>query len=142
MNRAYRIQFCEKCEKREFNSKLGIICSLTQKPAEFESSCESFVEDKKQTEWINKEIQKRTDKDLQKKTFGFAAFGLKKGIIISAVCMVISLLANIFTLFLFGAISLWILIPFILCTIAFIRLSNLYSNESKKIDSPDILDEM
>ena len=47
MNREYRIQFCEKCQLREFSREKGLVCSLTKEHATFDKTCPDFVEDEK-----------------------------------------------------------------------------------------------
>ena len=45
MTREEHLKFCRQCKKRSFNSKSGIICSLTQEIAAFENECEHYEED-------------------------------------------------------------------------------------------------
>jgi len=45
MTRQQQLEFCNKCVNRKFNSKLGIVCALTEKIADFEGNCEKFVSD-------------------------------------------------------------------------------------------------
>ncbi|MFB6341012.1 toxin-antitoxin system YwqK family antitoxin [Saccharicrinis sp. FJH62] len=42
MTRKEHLIFCKKCLNRKYDSKQGIICNLTQKPADFKETCESF----------------------------------------------------------------------------------------------------
>jgi len=42
MTRQQHLDFCNKCVNRKFDSKLGIICSLTNNIADFEGNCENF----------------------------------------------------------------------------------------------------
>lgn len=42
------VKVCQRCEKRAMSMKLGIICTLTQQPADYETpDCPSFVLDEK-----------------------------------------------------------------------------------------------
>ncbi len=42
------VKICQRCEKRAMSMKLGIICTLTQQPADYETLvCPSFVLDEK-----------------------------------------------------------------------------------------------
>ena len=45
MTRQQQLEFCNKCVNRKFDSKLGIICSLTNNIADFEGNCEKFILD-------------------------------------------------------------------------------------------------
>jgi antitoxin component YwqK of YwqJK toxin-antitoxin module len=46
MTRKEQLEFCNKCSNRKFDPKSGIICGLTNKPAEFEENCKYFIQDK------------------------------------------------------------------------------------------------
>lgn len=45
MTREEYIKICSVCTNRKFNPKEGIICGLTEKPANFELSCPDYNED-------------------------------------------------------------------------------------------------
>lgn len=45
MTREQHLQFCKKCTNREMDLKQGLICSLTNKKADFINECRSFVQD-------------------------------------------------------------------------------------------------
>ncbi len=45
MTREDHLKFCKICIHQKFDYNQGIICSLTQAPADFDPSCETFVED-------------------------------------------------------------------------------------------------
>src|SRR5688500_1248606 len=45
MNRDQHLAFCSRCTNRKFDSDKGIICSLTNDIAAFESSCENYKVD-------------------------------------------------------------------------------------------------
>ena len=45
LSREEYVAVCETCIKREFNSKKGIVCSLTKEHADFEDTCLNFEED-------------------------------------------------------------------------------------------------
>lgn len=47
MDLAQRLSTCKQCEKREFNPNSGVVCSLTLRKPEFESSCGDFLIDPK-----------------------------------------------------------------------------------------------
>lgn len=44
MNREKQLAFCKRCEIQGFSPEVGIICSLTNKPAAFEDNCKDFKE--------------------------------------------------------------------------------------------------
>lgn len=45
MNRQERLRFCKACAHQKFDSQKGIVCSLTNAPAEFEIACTTYKED-------------------------------------------------------------------------------------------------
>jgi uncharacterized RDD family membrane protein YckC len=45
MTRVEQLKFCKICKNQKFDFKEGIICGLTNLPADFETSCDSFNED-------------------------------------------------------------------------------------------------
>lgn len=50
MEREEHLAFCSICTKRSFDRKHGIVCSLTEKIADFEGNCKDFEEDEKEKE--------------------------------------------------------------------------------------------
>ncbi|MBR8535555.1 RDD family protein [Carboxylicivirga sediminis] len=45
MNRQERLRFCKACKHQKFDTHKGIICSLTNAPAEFQVACTTYSED-------------------------------------------------------------------------------------------------
>ena len=45
MNRQEQLKFCKICKNQRFDGNQGIICGLTNAPADFELSCSQFIED-------------------------------------------------------------------------------------------------
>ena len=45
MTREEQLKFCKVCKNQKFDIKQGIVCSLTNSPADFETSCGSYQED-------------------------------------------------------------------------------------------------
>jgi len=45
MTREEQLRFCKICKNQKFDMKQGIICNLTNKPADFEDYCNSYIED-------------------------------------------------------------------------------------------------
>ena len=61
MKREEHLKFCKICEEQKFDPKQGIICGLTNQPADFEESCDSFKEDPKRKQYeAESEIYKKT----------------------------------------------------------------------------------
>lgn len=42
MKREEQLKFCKSCKKQKFDTKLGVICSLTSAQADFEDHCENY----------------------------------------------------------------------------------------------------
>ena len=53
MNREYQLTFCKVCNHQNFDSNKGIVCDLTNEIADFEKSCENYIE--------NPELKKRVE---------------------------------------------------------------------------------
>lgn len=47
MTRKERLEFCKVCQKKNFDAKRGIVCSLTNEYADFEAECANFELDEK-----------------------------------------------------------------------------------------------
>jgi len=67
MKREEHLKFCRICKEQKIDKKQGIICGITNLPADFEISCESFNEDlvRKnlyELQLWEKEIQRKTAK--------------------------------------------------------------------------------
>ncbi|MCC7454193.1 MAG: hypothetical protein IT222_08515 [Crocinitomix sp.] len=45
MEREKQLEFCKQCSHRKMNFKVGLLCGLTDKMADFEIACPDFVED-------------------------------------------------------------------------------------------------
>jgi len=45
MTRTEQLKFCKICKEKKFDLSKGIICGLTNLPADFERSCDNFKED-------------------------------------------------------------------------------------------------
>ena len=53
MTREEHLVFCKKCTNRKMNMQTGIVCSLTDRIADFEKECTSFQLDETVTENLN-----------------------------------------------------------------------------------------
>ena len=50
MTREDHLEFCSICTKRKMNLKVGLVCSYTDKIADFDTTCSTFELDKMQQE--------------------------------------------------------------------------------------------
>jgi hypothetical protein len=82
LTRAEYVAICDTCLKRRFDSKQGIVCSLTGNHADFETTCRSFEVDQlaadraariKQHE--KEDVESRGPFALEKKMFSGGIFG-------------------------------------------------------------------
>ncbi|HSO88349.1 MAG TPA: hypothetical protein VLQ91_17485, partial [Draconibacterium sp.] len=69
MDRTKQLEYCKKCTKQKFDPRQGIICSLTNQKADFESECEHFEIDKAK---IVIETEKQKTEKKSKVSFGFS----------------------------------------------------------------------
>lgn len=79
MNQQERIAICELCKKKSFSQKYGVICSLTKVRAEFEFSCNDFLEDAKMTSEKNRHLEVSNDR-LDRDTVITYLLGLYDGV--------------------------------------------------------------
>lgn len=61
MERAEQLKFCKICSNRKFDFNRGIICGLTDKPASFEGTCDSYEEDEKAVRALQAEAMQLDD---------------------------------------------------------------------------------
>lgn len=61
MNRDYHLSFCKICKNREVSLKQGLICSLTEKIADFENECANFQADGFELEKLRKHFEKEIE---------------------------------------------------------------------------------
>jgi hypothetical protein len=57
MNREYHLSFCKICKNKKPSLKEGLICSLTEKLANFEKDCISFKADKLELKKLKKHFE-------------------------------------------------------------------------------------
>jgi len=60
MNKKDQLKLCEKCKNKSFDSKKGVICSLTNEQPDFKGTCPSF----KEKENIKKYREYNTNPDI------------------------------------------------------------------------------
>ena len=63
MTREDHLKFCKLCLNRKFNPKLGLVCSLTDKIADFENECEHFERDESVKEKIE-DVEERSTTEI------------------------------------------------------------------------------
>ncbi len=74
MTREQHLKFCKKCTNRRLDMKIGLLCNLTGKKADFENECKSFEIDNSVIEKIdnteavehNEVLNKLSDKNIAK----------------------------------------------------------------------------
>lgn len=87
MDRSARLEYCEKCTKREY-SPIGIVCSLTKEHATFIGFCNNYQEDEKEAELLeNKKILQKED-EAQEETLGLSKIGIKDGTLAGIIIIV------------------------------------------------------
>lgn len=69
MDRTKQLEYCKKCTKQKFDTRQGIICSLTNQKADFENVCEHFEIDKVK---IATEVEKQKSEKKSRVSFGFS----------------------------------------------------------------------
>jgi len=86
MTREEQLKFCKKCTHRKLDIKLGLICSLTNRKADFEASCNNFDVD----EIVEKQLKERVIENQ------IANKGKLKAVIIVLILIGLSLASMIF----------------------------------------------
>ncbi|WP_196894770.1 hypothetical protein [Aureivirga marina] len=98
MTRKEHLRFCERCIKRELNMKIGLVCNLTGKHADFEKECENYeldttvVETKNETEELDHEVamsrlsEENIEKFKEEQNF---SLGLMTSIITGTICAIL-----------------------------------------------------
>lgn len=54
MTREERLEYCQVCTKRKMDWNKGLLCGLTGEAAAFEQTCDSFQQDEKEVEYVQK----------------------------------------------------------------------------------------
>lgn len=87
MTRVERLAFCKTCANRKLDIKVGLICSLTGKVADFEKDCPDYNKDEKVAK---QEIEKKKEKEVAEK-------GRKKTLNVFYILIVLSISVIIFS---------------------------------------------
>jgi hypothetical protein len=138
MDRASRLEFCEKCTKREFSPQKGIICSLTKEQATFVGNCVEFHEDEKEAQiQENKKVITQKEKELDD-SFGLSRIGIKNGIIAGIIVIIAAVLWFILGLLYFDVVFFF---PPVLLVFGVLTLINgIKKDKKKKVNNNQILD--
>lgn len=57
MTREEHLKFCKNCTKQQFDTRNGIVCSITNKIADFENECPNY--EKEETKTVKKELNNK-----------------------------------------------------------------------------------
>lgn len=76
MNSEHTIEYCEKCTKRGFSPKSGLVCSLTEAKPDFAGHCPEFDEDEKEAHRIAVLKENRVVAEMKDDTLGMASIGI------------------------------------------------------------------
>ena len=100
MDREAYLRICKKCQNRKMDFKLGLVCGLTGKHADFDVTCDDFLADEieVQKEREQKEKEKELIREIQaynkkSKKINNSLFILK--IIVYAIIGIVALIALI-----------------------------------------------
>lgn len=88
MSRSHTIKYCEKCTKRSFSPKSGIICSLTEAPADFIDTCPTYEEDEKEARMIAMVQEDKINEQKKREPFRMEKSVLNGGIVGGILAMV------------------------------------------------------
>lgn len=91
MDRAYRLQFCEKCSLRSFSIKKGLICSITNEPADFDEKCSNYIVDLRAEKEVIERNLDQAKRQQHKDTMGLSKYGIKNGIVAGCVLLITAL---------------------------------------------------
>ncbi|MBO6516313.1 MAG: hypothetical protein JJ975_07160 [Bacteroidia bacterium] len=78
MTRAEQLEFCKVCLNQKFNPNLGIVCGLTDQPADFQVECADFKpdEEKQRAVEIGRAIQQIEDQEVRGENKGNLIYGV------------------------------------------------------------------
>lgn len=61
MTHEERISLCKICSNRSFNSKFGVVCSLTDQRPDFISTCKDFIKDEHEVQKVLKREEEEAE---------------------------------------------------------------------------------
>ncbi len=96
MTREQHLQFCQKCTNRKLDLEQGLICSLTNKVADFEEHCENFdrdesvVEKSQDSDLSPQEVISELSEELkdQLRTHQNLVYAIVGGLFLSLICAI------------------------------------------------------
>ena len=139
MDRAARVKICEKCLKRDYSAKKGIVCSLTGEHAAFEVTCPDYAEDEKEVASIKAYQDAQKNDQFSSEPFRMEKKALSSGILGGSIAMVIAVVW-FFTALSFDRIFFYPPVLFIIGLIGVIKGIADKNKEMKKQKEDSILD--
>lgn len=141
MTRDEHLKYCTICTKRKFDSKKGVVCSLTQEYANFETTCPDFYLDVVAKDTKDRYEAQNTVQAVDSDTMGLSKYGVKNGIVAGII-----IIAGALTWLIVGLSAGWIFYyPIFLIIAGIVVLIKGIITESKKPGkkkiSENILDE-
>ncbi len=131
MDRNYQLSFCKQCSKQSFDLNKGIICSLTNEQATFESTCPHFEVDpiaKKRMEGEQKRIR---NAELAEESMGMSAIGINSGVTAGIIAIALGIVLLFVEIIFFQVIILYTFIPIVLGIIAIFKGLSRKSKEKR-----------
>jgi hypothetical protein len=90
MTREEKLNYCRVCTNRKLDLKEGLICTLTNRPADFEEKCENLAIDKIALQKLKEKIETRKLEEQEKGFFAPEKKGIKSGVLGGAVMIIIA----------------------------------------------------
>jgi len=88
-----KLAFCKQCQKRSFDSTIGMVCSLTQRKPDFIDSCATYVADPKEVQKQANRIKEAANMtDTEKSSTGSSIWAVIVGIL--AIIKIIAIFAR------------------------------------------------
>lgn len=116
-----KLEYCRTCTKRKFTLKEGIVCSLTKRKPEFESTCPTYEMDEVAFKERKEQVEHMEAHELSEATGGLSKVGIKTPEVAGIIIMAGSFGLSLLLLFGMGRISLWLIISFVFGVIIFVR---------------------
>jgi len=138
-HREYQLDFCNRCEHHQFDLQSGVVCGLTNQPADFDRSCPNFVEDPKRADAYKIQKINRKKIQLEHETGGLNKYGIKDGRIAGGIIAGIGFFYFVIALSA-GRLSAYSLIMLLGGSIFFARGVAAARKRGKKKQLPEVLD--
>jgi len=92
VERSEHLKYCTTCTKREFNKTKGVVCSLTNEWADFNSICKDYKFDVYLEQFEKRREAEKSIRYAEDNLFGLAKFGLTKTILSGVVITIAGLI--------------------------------------------------